>query len=275
MLILTGVFAIFELVADKIPAVDHIWDSTQTFFRPIAGIVLAIAAVGEVDPGIVLMAGIVGGGLATGVHTTKSAVRLLSTSTTGGIGNPFISLIEDILVIIGTLLSLFSPIVMVVVAILFVIFSIWFLPKFWSFVVFRFVAWFSWFRWIFAKSKLDSTENVQLYCTKPSKLSRFENDLQSGEKLIAVLSGQVWLDRRRKNVWLVLTDQRVLIVMKRMFAKESWSYNPTDIIACHYKSRITATLDLTVTDQTLLFEFFKSATPYVAFVHERVQSWID
>lgn len=45
-----GIMAFAELIADKVPAFDSLWDGFQTFVRIPAGALLAAFAMGEVDP---------------------------------------------------------------------------------------------------------------------------------------------------------------------------------------------------------------------------------
>ena len=54
-----SVFAIatlIELIADKIPVVDHALDALSTFLKPVAGIVLAASVLWTVDDPIVAIA---------------------------------------------------------------------------------------------------------------------------------------------------------------------------------------------------------------------------
>ncbi|HUJ14379.1 MAG TPA: DUF4126 domain-containing protein [Thermoanaerobaculia bacterium] len=97
VLIVVGVLYLIEFVADKIPTIDHLWDIIHTFIRPVAGAVVAFAAVSNQIPrGAVIVAAILAGGAALGAHATKATVRGISTVTTGGLGNPVLSLIEDL-----------------------------------------------------------------------------------------------------------------------------------------------------------------------------------
>ena len=88
ILILLGVLVIIEMLADKIPAVNHINDLIQTVVRPIAGaIVFAASAhvVTDIHPVLALACGLL---VAGSVHVAKSAVvRPVVTATTGGAGN--------------------------------------------------------------------------------------------------------------------------------------------------------------------------------------------
>src|SRR2546423_4965249 len=44
VLIVVGLLYCVEFVADKVPAIDHVWDVIHTFIRPAAGAVVARAA---------------------------------------------------------------------------------------------------------------------------------------------------------------------------------------------------------------------------------------
>src|SRR5205809_34745 len=75
-----------DLVADKIPGVDHVWDVIHTVMRPIAGSL--VAAVSSHQTGADLLIPVLGGGVLAGMtHTTKAATRVVSTSTTAGLLN--------------------------------------------------------------------------------------------------------------------------------------------------------------------------------------------
>jgi hypothetical protein len=78
--------------------------------KPAAGAVLAMAAFGDVAPEHKLLLGLVaGGGTAGVVHAIKAKLRLASSFTTAGLGNPFLSFAEDFLSTIGTLMALVVP----------------------------------------------------------------------------------------------------------------------------------------------------------------------
>src|SRR5438067_10395779 len=47
VLITIAVLYLIEFIADKIPSVDHIWDVIHTVIRPIAGALVAWAAVSD------------------------------------------------------------------------------------------------------------------------------------------------------------------------------------------------------------------------------------
>ena len=111
VLIVLGVLLTIEIFADKIPAVDTINDIIHTFIRPTAGGILFAAqsgVVGGIDP----TAGFILGMLSAGsVHAVKAISRPIITATTGGLGNPIVSMVEDIVAVGATFLALVVPIV--------------------------------------------------------------------------------------------------------------------------------------------------------------------
>jgi len=91
-----GVATVAEILADKIPAVDHVLDAAGVYVRPIAGAVAASSLISGMDPLLGLVIGIIIGGTIAGtVQAIKGSIRMLSTGATGGLGNPVISVIED------------------------------------------------------------------------------------------------------------------------------------------------------------------------------------
>ena len=119
------VLLLIEMTVDKIPAVDTLNDVIQTVGRPVAGAVLFAAssgAVGDLHPVLAFIAGLV---LAGGVHAVKSVARPAVTATTGGVGNWAVSLIEDILALIGAILAILLPILVVLIVVFLLIGFIW------------------------------------------------------------------------------------------------------------------------------------------------------
>ncbi|MCU1350787.1 MAG: putative transrane protein [Acidobacteria bacterium] len=119
VLIVVGVLYLIEFVADKIPAVDHVWDVIHTFIRPLAG---AAAAWGAAAPGIpkgaLVLAAVLGGATALSTHAVKASVRVASTATTAGCGNPVLSIVEDIFAFVNAILAILLPGVVVVILLL-------------------------------------------------------------------------------------------------------------------------------------------------------------
>ena len=114
-LVLFGVATIVELVGDKVPAVDHALDVIGTPLRPAAGALLAASVLGTVsDPLTALVLGTaVGAPSALVPHVAKSALRMVSTTLTGGLANPLLSLLEDAIAILTFVLAILVPVLVV------------------------------------------------------------------------------------------------------------------------------------------------------------------
>lgn len=116
------VACVVELIADKIPAVDHFLDSAGTFVRPVAGAVATASVLTGIDPVVAAVVGIiVGGPISLGMHTLKAGTRVASTATTFGCANPLLSILEDAFSLTLSVLAIFAPVVVPVVLALFVI----------------------------------------------------------------------------------------------------------------------------------------------------------
>jgi hypothetical protein len=117
--ILTVLLAV-EVVADKVPLVDHMNDVVQTVVRPTAGgIVFGAGSSSQTatvtDPGtffgshqwVPIAAGVL---IAFSVHGIKAAARPVINATTAGFGAPVASTAEDISSIALSLLAILLPI---------------------------------------------------------------------------------------------------------------------------------------------------------------------
>jgi len=114
-LVLFGVATAIELVGDKIPVVDHALDAIGTPLRPLAGALLAASVLGTVTDPLtsVILGTAVGAPSALVPHAAKAAVRAASTTVTGGLANPVLSLIEDALAVLAFVLAVLVPLVVV------------------------------------------------------------------------------------------------------------------------------------------------------------------
>jgi hypothetical protein len=114
-LVLFAVATFIEIVGDKIPVVDHALDAIGTPLRPAAGALLAAAAIGQVsDPLTALVLGTaVGAPAALVPHAAKTALRAASTTFTGGLANPILSLVEDGASFVLFVLAVLVPLVVV------------------------------------------------------------------------------------------------------------------------------------------------------------------
>ncbi|MFN3651406.1 MAG: DUF4126 domain-containing protein [Armatimonadota bacterium] len=113
-LLVFGIATVAEIMADKIPVVDHALDVFYTVARPAAGALVAIGAFSQLSPTYAVAAGIiVGAPIAGGLHLAKAGTRVASTSLTAGAGNPILSFVEDLIAFLGVILAVVAPLVAV------------------------------------------------------------------------------------------------------------------------------------------------------------------
>jgi uncharacterized membrane protein len=120
---------VIEFIADKIPAVDSVWDAVHTFIRVPAGAVMASAAFSHADPAVRIIALLVGGGVAFSSHGTKAAVRATANLSPEPFSNIALSLAEDAVAVGSSFLVAWFPVVMLVIVILFLAAFFWLTPK--------------------------------------------------------------------------------------------------------------------------------------------------
>jgi len=112
ILLMLGVLVLTEMVADKIPAVNHLNDAIQTFVRPAAGAVAFAAStnvITDLHPVAALACGLL---VAGSVHAVKSAaVRPAVTAVSGGAANVPVSIAEDVISTVMSFLAVVLPLV--------------------------------------------------------------------------------------------------------------------------------------------------------------------
>jgi hypothetical protein len=113
-----------EVAVDKIPGVDHINDLIQSFVRPVAGAIAAVAATGGVvtiNPAIMVLVGVV---LAGSVNAVKVTTRPVVTVGSAGILNPVVSVAEDAVAVLASVAAIFVPFLVILFLALFAVSSI-------------------------------------------------------------------------------------------------------------------------------------------------------
>lgn len=106
----SGIFFAIEFFADKIPWVDSTWDALHTLIRPVGGVLLALAALGELDPTISVIAALFAGGTTLTTHLAKAGGRLVVNFSPEPVSNIAASTAEDGLVLGGLGLMAFAPV---------------------------------------------------------------------------------------------------------------------------------------------------------------------
>ncbi len=121
---------LIEVIADKVPAVDHMLHSIATFVRPLAAAMAVAAAFTKLDPVPAAVIGLmIGAPAAIGMHSIKSATRVGSSITTLGCANPLLSLVEDAISLSLSTISILMPLVVPVAIAVIVLAGVYFVRR--------------------------------------------------------------------------------------------------------------------------------------------------
>jgi hypothetical protein len=100
ILILACVLFLVEFLADKIPAVDSVWDAIHTFIRIPAAGVLGFAALSDVAEPWRMAAALLCGTIALSTHGLKAGTRLALNTSPEPFTNWTASLSEDAVLVV-------------------------------------------------------------------------------------------------------------------------------------------------------------------------------
>lgn len=124
-LVVLGVLLLVEVVADKVPSIDHVNDLLQTVVRPTAGGIVFAAGSAAQTPalnepaellqGPVIVPFLLGVVLALITHLAKAGLRAGVNLSTAGVGAPVVSTVEDVFALALTILALLLPLLVLVV----------------------------------------------------------------------------------------------------------------------------------------------------------------
>lgn len=103
VLVVVGVLAAIELVADKIPYIDSLWDTVHTVLRPIVAVVIGWSLARDASTTQQVATALLAGGTALLSHAGKAGIRLAVNASPGAAPNIAVSTAEDAL-LIGVLL---------------------------------------------------------------------------------------------------------------------------------------------------------------------------
>lgn len=124
VLVVLGVLLLLDVVADKVPGLDHVNDVVATVVRPTAGGLAfgagsASTTVAVRDPEAFVSSGawlpvVLGIVIALVVHGTKALVRPVVNAATLGLGAPVVSTVEDVGGLALSLAAVVVPLLVVV-----------------------------------------------------------------------------------------------------------------------------------------------------------------
>lgn len=109
VLIVAGVLFLCEVVADKIPYVDSVWDTAHTVIRPLAGAVVAALLAGDSGSLPEIAAGAIGGSTALLSHLVKAGTRMAVNTSPEPFSNIAVSIAEDLGVAGIVTFAIFHP----------------------------------------------------------------------------------------------------------------------------------------------------------------------
>jgi hypothetical protein len=124
VLIIAGVLAAVEFVADKIPYVDSIWDTVSTIIRPVAGAAIGALLAGATGDLATVTLAAVGGVTALLSHLVKAGLRLAINTSPEPASNIGASLVGDLGVVSLTTLAVLFPVLAAVIAALLLVLGI-------------------------------------------------------------------------------------------------------------------------------------------------------
>lgn len=129
VLLIIAALAALDFVGDKVPVVDSTLHAAGLIITPIAGAILALASQGDVaiiNPAIVAVAGLI---VAGSTHLTRSAVRPVVTTATGGTANPVLSFVEDATSLFLSIVAIVLPILALLLVVALVVLAVQFFRR--------------------------------------------------------------------------------------------------------------------------------------------------
>lgn len=99
-----------EIGAYYIPWLDHLLDTVAAPAAVVAGALASASVLTELPPLLQWSVALIGGGTAAGIVSgATSLLRLGSTATTGGLGNPIVATLEWMLAAVTAVLAILVP----------------------------------------------------------------------------------------------------------------------------------------------------------------------
>ena len=249
-----GLLAICEILAQKFPVLDNVWDFVHTLLRPVAGAVAAGATLNANNAFEIALAMLLGGALAAAAHSTKSGLRLMSTSKSFGAANFVISLGEDAAVLTMTLLSVYAPYVMLAIVVIFALLFAILGPRILRTLSFDLniagSAIRGLLRWILRR-KSPTNLKESLLDISPVRLEKLTAHLERGEEMHGALHGWKRSAGGPRRTWVLLTSRRILWIEPRLFRQPrvlSLSYREVDL-ARHRNLLLFSRLELLTRQQ--------------------------
>jgi len=144
VLVVAAILYLVELVADKIPYFDSLWDAVSTAIRPTVGAVIGLLIAQDAPTLEQAILAAAGGAAALISHLVKGGLRLIVNTSPEPASNITVSVGEDVAVAGVTTLAVLNPGLALAIAALLLVTGILLLVLLWSRVLRgwrRFSAW--------------------------------------------------------------------------------------------------------------------------------------
>ena len=269
VIVVAGLIFVVEFLADKIKWIDSIWDAVHTVIRPLGAALIGAAALGDVSPESVVIA-LLCGGVALSGHSTKAGLRLLVNHSPEPFSNVILSLIEDVLVVLGTYVAVQYPYVMLIIVALFVIAFLWFAPKAFRLLRVETTAILAIFKKLFLKLKGLIVRN------RASKLPEIANDqmpieyvyhlrdafgMHDHAAVIKCVAGKGVRGLRHSIGYLNITSTAAIFICKRLLRLRNHAVPRHMIEHVHFKKHLLMDrLTLKIGGKQHVFYLFKDVS---------------
>jgi hypothetical protein len=144
VLVVAAALYVVELVADKIPYIDSLWDAVSTAIRPTVGAVIGLLMAQDAPTLQQAILAASGGAAALASHLVKGGLRLIVNTSPEPASNITVSVGEDVAVAGVTTLAVLNPVLALTIATILLALGILLLALLWSRVLRgrrRFRAW--------------------------------------------------------------------------------------------------------------------------------------
>ena len=125
VLVAAAVLFVVELVADKIPYVDSVWDAVHTVIRPAIGATVAALLAGQSGSLGQVAAAATGGLAAIASHGVKAGIRAAVNTSPEPASNIAVSTAEDVTVAGVVSLSVLHPVAAAAIAAVLLLAGVW------------------------------------------------------------------------------------------------------------------------------------------------------
>ena len=283
VLMVAGVLFVLEFFADKVPWVDSLWDAVHTFIRPVGGVLLGLAALGDVPVYVQVMAALVAGGATLTTHGAKAGTRLMVNHSPEPVSNVALSVTEDVAVTGGTALTLLNPVLALIVfaCVLLVIWLIF--PRIWRGI--RATSWLMWNKMKMPGKRVPLAQAVELKARVSEELRdllKIQADVEESDVTATVrcLSGRSrgvkGLSTNLDGV-LVLTAQkdRVFFAASKGLSDRVFDLPLLGAKVCVESKFLSENLVFEMIDRRIVLRFPRGRTSMVETLSLRLNEMVD